>query len=72
MEKLVYRVQPVPDSVLQIVFDFGALQDETELMYVSNLIRQAVRIHRRRALIVECQKARQGTLSQPQTRINRT
>ena len=35
---LVYKVHPVPDSLLSFVFDFGALDDATEMLYIESMI----------------------------------
>jgi hypothetical protein len=34
LSKLVYRVHPIPPTLRDFIFDFGALQPETELLYI--------------------------------------
>jgi E3 ubiquitin-protein ligase RNF213 len=37
MDNLVYKVQPVPATMLQYVFDFGALDLKTEQLYITSV-----------------------------------
>jgi hypothetical protein len=38
MARLVYRVTPVPETMQDFIFDFGALEHDTELLYVRAMI----------------------------------
>ena len=38
MRHLVYRVQPLPASMLPLVWDFGQLTDEVEKLYISQIV----------------------------------
>ena len=40
MRDLVYRVQPLPESLLRIVFDFGTLSVESEKKYIEKIIKK--------------------------------
>ena len=39
MRHLVYRVQPLPASMLPIIWDFGQLNDEAERLYINQIVR---------------------------------
>ena len=39
MRHLVYRVKPLPKSLLHVVCDFGALDDQTEGLYINQIVR---------------------------------
>ncbi|KAK7465937.1 hypothetical protein BaRGS_00037515, partial [Batillaria attramentaria] len=43
MRQLVYRVQPLPQSMLPLVWDFGQLTPEAERMYIIHMVRRYVR-----------------------------
>ena len=43
MRELVYRVQPLPASMIPLVWDFGQLDCETEKSYIKQMINKAVR-----------------------------
>jgi hypothetical protein len=38
MRRLVYRVQPLPQSMLPLVWDFGQLNREVEEMYIRQMV----------------------------------
>ena len=38
MRQLVYRVQPLPQSMLPLVWDFGQLDTDTERMYIRQMV----------------------------------
>ena len=38
MRHLVYRVQPLPGSMLPIIWDFGQLNDDIETLYISQIV----------------------------------
>ena len=38
MRHLVYRVQPLPASMLPIIWDFGQLSDEVEILYITQIV----------------------------------
>lgn len=44
MRRLVYRVQPLPQSMLPLVWDFGQLKTEVEEMYIKQMVRRYVSI----------------------------
>ena len=43
MRHLVYRVQPLPASMLPIIWDFGQLNDEIEKLYIKQIVNQKFR-----------------------------
>ena len=43
MRRLVYRVQPLPQSMLPLVWDFGQLDTNVEEMYIKQMVRRYVR-----------------------------
>ena len=42
MRHLVYRVQPLPQSMLPLVWDFGQLNTIVEEMYIRQMVRRYV------------------------------
>ncbi|XP_052215091.1 E3 ubiquitin-protein ligase rnf213-alpha-like isoform X2 [Dreissena polymorpha] len=40
MRRLVYRVQPLPQSLLPLVWDFGQLNTEVEKLYILQIVKQ--------------------------------
>ena len=42
MRRLVYRVQPLPQSMLPLVWDFGQLNTEVEEMYIRQMVKRYV------------------------------
>ena len=42
MRRLVYRVQPLPQSMLPLVWDFGQLNREVEEMYIRQMVLRCV------------------------------
>ena len=42
MRRLVYRVQPLPQSMLPLVWDFGQLNTEVEEMYIRRMVKRYV------------------------------
>ncbi|KAH3735719.1 hypothetical protein DPMN_042254 [Dreissena polymorpha] len=42
MRRLVYRVQPLPQSLLPLVWDFGQLDTEVEKLYICQMVKRAV------------------------------
>ena len=42
MRRLVYRVQPLPQSMLPLVWDFGQLDTNVEEMYIKQMVRRYV------------------------------
>ncbi|VDI62833.1 Hypothetical predicted protein, partial [Mytilus galloprovincialis] len=42
MRRLVYRVQPLPQSMLPLVWDFGQLNAEVEKMYIKQMVNRYV------------------------------
>ncbi|KAH3728508.1 hypothetical protein DPMN_054465, partial [Dreissena polymorpha] len=42
MRRLVYRVQPLPQSLLPLVWDFGQLNTEVEKLYISQMVKRAI------------------------------
>eukprot|EP01052_Picozoa_sp_SAG31_P002291 SAG31_NODE_80_length_27188_cov_42.623869_6_plen_567_part_00 len=45
LSELVYRVHPLPESMVDHVFDFGALSKETEKLYIKAMIRSALALY---------------------------
>ncbi|TRY96584.1 hypothetical protein DNTS_014460 [Danionella cerebrum] len=43
MRQLVYRVHPLPPSMVPLVWDFGQLSDSTELSYVCQIVQKKLR-----------------------------
>uniref|UniRef100_A0A8C1NX99 RING-type E3 ubiquitin transferase n=1 Tax=Cyprinus carpio TaxID=7962 RepID=A0A8C1NX99_CYPCA len=46
MRQLVYRVHPLPPSMVPLVWDFGQLSDSTELSYIRQIVQKQMRDHR--------------------------
>ena len=44
LRQLVYRVHPLPESMMPLVWDFGQLNEETEQAYARQIIMRYVRI----------------------------
>ncbi|XP_019643756.1 PREDICTED: E3 ubiquitin-protein ligase rnf213-alpha-like [Branchiostoma belcheri] len=42
MRQLVYRVQPLPPSMLPLVWDFGQLNNQTERLYIEQMVKRCV------------------------------
>ena len=42
MRRLVYRVQPLPQSMLPLVWDFGQLNMRVEELYIRQMVRRYV------------------------------
>lgn len=42
MRHLVYRVQPLPQSMLPLVWDFGQLDNNVEKLYIKQMIQRCV------------------------------
>jgi len=40
MKKLVYRVHPLPESLIDVVSDFGSLSEKSEELYISAILRK--------------------------------
>lgn len=40
MKRLVYRVHPLPESLIDVVSDFGALSDASERLYIAAILRK--------------------------------
>ncbi len=45
MRQLVYRVHPLPPSMVPLVWDFGQLSDSAELSYICQIVQKQVRDH---------------------------
>uniref|UniRef100_A0A8C1VS82 RING-type E3 ubiquitin transferase n=1 Tax=Cyprinus carpio TaxID=7962 RepID=A0A8C1VS82_CYPCA len=45
MRQLVYRVHPLPPSMVPLVWDFGQLSDSTELSYIYQIVQKQMRYH---------------------------
>ena len=43
MRQLVYRVQALPQSMLPLVWDFGQLSQNTETLYIRQMVHRHVR-----------------------------
>ncbi|XP_054454921.1 E3 ubiquitin-protein ligase rnf213-beta [Anoplopoma fimbria] len=46
LRQLVYRVHPLPPSMASLVWDFGQLNDSTELSYIKQIVLKQVSDHR--------------------------
>ncbi|XP_053396335.1 E3 ubiquitin-protein ligase rnf213-alpha-like isoform X2 [Mercenaria mercenaria] len=46
MRRLVYRVQPLPQSLLPLVWDFGQLNTQVEDLYIRQMVRRYIREER--------------------------
>lgn len=42
MRHLVYRVQPLPQSMLPLVWDFGQLDNNVEKLYIIQMVQRCV------------------------------
>lgn len=42
LRNLVYRVHPLPESLIDYIFDFGALSSETEKIYIKSMLKKAL------------------------------
>lgn len=42
MRELVYRVQPLPESMLPLIWDFGSLNDDVEKLYIKQIIENQI------------------------------
>lgn len=42
LRNLVYRVHPLPESMIDYIFDFGALSSETEELYIKAMLRKQI------------------------------
>jgi hypothetical protein len=38
LQNLVYRVHPLPESMIDLVYDFGALSEDTERLYIKSML----------------------------------
>ena len=45
LKDLVYRVHPLPESMIDHVFDFGALTPQTEQLYIKAMLRRQISIY---------------------------
>ncbi|XP_032900200.1 E3 ubiquitin-protein ligase rnf213-alpha-like isoform X1 [Amblyraja radiata] len=45
LRQLVYRVQPLPPSMIPLVWDFGQLSNDAELAYTCQIVKRYIRIH---------------------------
>ncbi|XP_026134867.1 E3 ubiquitin-protein ligase rnf213-alpha-like isoform X3 [Carassius auratus] len=45
LRQLVYRVQALPPSMIPLVWDFGQLNDNTEKMYIKQIVERVVETH---------------------------
>ncbi|XP_043109399.1 E3 ubiquitin-protein ligase rnf213-beta isoform X2 [Puntigrus tetrazona] len=45
MRQLVYRVHPLPPSMVPLVWDFGQLSDSTEFSYICQIVQKQIRDH---------------------------
>ncbi|XP_073773817.1 E3 ubiquitin-protein ligase rnf213-beta isoform X3 [Danio rerio] len=63
MRQLVYRVHPLPPSMVPLVWDFGQLSDSTELSYIRQIVKKKMRDHR---LPLSCQNVITNVLAASQ------
>ncbi|XP_053366887.1 E3 ubiquitin-protein ligase rnf213-beta isoform X1 [Clarias gariepinus] len=45
MRQLVYRVHPLPPSMIPLVWDFGQLSESTELSYIQQIVKKQIEEH---------------------------
>ncbi|XP_056627258.1 E3 ubiquitin-protein ligase rnf213-beta-like isoform X2 [Triplophysa dalaica] len=45
MRQLVYRVHPLPSSMVPLVWDFGQLSDSSEHSYIRQIVQKQIRVH---------------------------
>lgn len=45
LRNLVYRVHPLPEAMIDHIFDFGALSSETESLYIKAMLRKQLEIY---------------------------
>ena len=45
LRNLVYRVHPLPESMIDHIFDFGALSSETERLYIQAMLKEQLSIY---------------------------
>jgi len=45
MRQLVYRVQALPQSMLPLVWDFGQLSENTETLYIGQMVHRYIKHH---------------------------
>ncbi|XP_036391600.1 E3 ubiquitin-protein ligase rnf213-beta-like [Megalops cyprinoides] len=64
LRQLVYRVQPLPPSMVPLVWDFGQLSDSAELSYIRQIVQTQVR---GRDLPHRCHDVISGVLATSQT-----
>ncbi|XP_076855501.1 E3 ubiquitin-protein ligase rnf213-beta isoform X2 [Brachyhypopomus gauderio] len=64
MRQLVYRVHPLPPSMMPLVWDFGQLSDETELSYIYQIVQKQMKEH---CLPLACQKVVTRVLAKSQS-----
>ncbi|XP_067860144.1 E3 ubiquitin-protein ligase rnf213-alpha-like isoform X2 [Heptranchias perlo] len=46
LRQLVYRVQPLPPSMIPLVWDFGQLSDTAEFAYTNQIVRRYIQSHK--------------------------
>ncbi|XP_050980097.1 LOW QUALITY PROTEIN: E3 ubiquitin-protein ligase rnf213-beta-like [Labeo rohita] len=68
MRQLVYRVHPLPPSMVPLVWDFGQLSDSTELSYIRQIVRKQMRDH---GLPLACQNVITNVLAASQRYMRR-
>ena len=54
MRQLVYRVRPLPQSMLPLIWDFGQLSEDVEYMYIVQMVRRFVSISLSKETVVDC------------------
>ncbi|XP_036427896.1 E3 ubiquitin-protein ligase rnf213-beta isoform X2 [Colossoma macropomum] len=68
MRQLVYRVHPLPPSMIPLVWDFGQLSDSTELSYIRQIVQKQMEEHR---LPLECKTVITNVLAASQSYMRR-
>uniref|UniRef100_A0A3B1J697 RING-type E3 ubiquitin transferase n=1 Tax=Astyanax mexicanus TaxID=7994 RepID=A0A3B1J697_ASTMX len=64
MRQLVYRVHPLPPSMIPLVWDFGQLSDSTESSYIRQIVLKQMKEHR---LPLECKNVITNVLASSQS-----
>lgn len=62
MNKLVYRVHPIPATLKDFIFDFGSLESATELLYIKSMVTGNERIRSILKAVAALKPAPTGTI----------
>ncbi len=45
LRNLVYRVHPLPESMIDFIYDFGSLSEHTESLYIKAMLRRQLGVY---------------------------